>query len=1001
MKSPIKSKKWFKTILFSAFAFIYLIGSVSAQIDPYIITKDSLSDLVRTADTEVKADQLIELFQHIFPRELELTDSILIQLDSIEKAFPNHERIIDIWIIKAKVFNYETKYDSLRIMSQKVLSVDNLTPHQQGKALNNLGIYEERVGSLDSALMYYEQSLAVSDFESYRLYNNLGRLYTRQNKIHKAIEYYEQAMQTAKSEGLLNAEAVIANNIGTSYENIDNLDKAIGYYKRSLELKDQLQDERGKLYALYNLALVIEDAEVAKEYTDLGLTIATKLDNGFFIEAFKMNLGRLLISKREYDKAEKILLPIYATSKGQPYGYNMTIEMSLAELYASKGEYDKAEKYLNDFYKYAESINATAEMQNVRTQFLTIYEAQKKYEDYYNVASVYYAIEDSIKSEASLQRFIGLEEKLDFEQNERVKLLNESIAEKEKSRFRLGLIGLLITAILMLLLYFRNKRIKYQALLIEQGKENEKKALELNKKLKDLDSLKTNFFTNVTHELRTPLSLILGPLQLLKSNTEGVENLEMINMIQRNAGRQLRLVNELLDLSKVDAGKMDIKLSENDLMVLIQNIINSYETMSTSRNIALELDSNIERIKLYYDRNKMEKIFYNILSNAFKYTPDDGAIMIKLFSNESKVDIQIIDSGIGIPENKISNIFDRFYQIDNGLNSKLESTGVGLSLTKELVEMHGGSISIKSKEGSGTTIFLSFLLGKDHLNDSDIVSRDEKYLPFEANNYIEFKEKDSITENEGAIKGDKNSSILIVEDNEDVRSFLTKVFSDTYNVFTSPNGKEGKEKAMEIMPDIIISDVMMPLKDGFEMCEELKQDINTSHIPVILLTAKTTHNEKIEGLGMGADAYVYKPFDPKEILIRVKNLLASRKILRSKFATSVTVKPSEVTTNSVDETFLKNALQIVEENIANENFSIENLSNLLNMSKPNLNRKLRAVVGQTSNKFIQSIRLQRAKYLLENKVGTIAEVGYKVGFSSPSYFVKCYKDKFGETPGKV
>lgn len=981
------------------------ICKVQAQnSDRYSKVKDSLQAIILVQKDTDKIQPLIELFQHVYPGDFDLADSIYTELKLIKQNNTNSKDIVAISFVEASIYNYENKYDSLQIISKQALNNDYITKQQRSRAYNNLGICEERTGTLDSALYYYQLSEKHSEPNNYKLFNNIGRVHTRMSNIGEAIKYYQLAMSIAKDKGLTNAEAVIANNIGAAYENIENLNKASEYYKLSLKLKRQLNDEKGMLYALYNLSIISDDINSDQDYMAQGLALAEKINNTTFIELFKIRLGNHLIEKGKLTEAEDLLLPLYNQIKSNPSEYNMSIEIALSDLYIAKRQYDKAKIYLDAFSAYANNINATSELHNVKYQYLQIHDAQKDYKKYYEVAREYYPYEDSIKTDRALNKFIKLEEQLDIEQKEKVQLLNNALVHEENNKYIIGLISLLLATILTLLLHFRNKRIKYQNQVIETEKENVKLSEELNKQLQLLDTQKTNFYTNITHDLRTPLTLILGPLEQLKSKTSDPENLELIKMMQKNARRQLVLVNQLLDLSKLDAGKSTLHFSKVDVVLLLQNVTASYKPLLDKRNIGLDINASHSTILLYLDTIMMDKIIFNIISNSIKHTPDNGDIIISILKKENTVDINIKDTGVGIPADKIEKIFDRYFQIDNAVNNKLQSTGVGLSLTKELVEIQGGSISVDSKIGAGTVVSLSFLIGRDHISDSEIIAYDNSENQEHSEAYINLLDLDYSEQNDTnqIIKGKSDQpKILIVEDNVDVTIFLKQILESDYEVLTAANGQEGNVIAIENNPDLIISDVMMPILGGYELCKSLKQNINTSHIPIILLTAKATHDEKIEGLETGADAYIFKPFDPREISIRAQNLIQSRKILRSKFATEINVKPSEVTTNSIDQNFLSSALINVEDNISNESFKVDDLAKLMNMSKPNLNRKLRALVDKSTNKFIQSIRLQRARNLLENKSGSVTEIAYQVGFSSPSYFVKCYKDEFNETPGSI
>ena len=527
---------------------------------------------------------------------------------------------------------------------------------------------------------------------------------------------------------------------------------------------------------------------------------------------------------------------------------------------------------------------------------------------------------------------------------------------------------------------------------------------EAKKELEEREQIKSRFFANISHEFRTPLTLLLGPINELMENTRDPKDKELLEMARRNAHRQLQLVNQLLDLSKLDAGKMDLRASREDFIPFLKGVAHAYESLARERKVGLTINCPDGELPLYFNRDKMEKICYNLFSNAFKFTPPGGKISVGLQKVNDKAVLTVADTGIGISEERLPNIFDRFFQAGSGKNEVQEGSGIGLTLVHELVQLHGGTIAVKSSPGKGTTFTLEFPLGKNHLQPDDIVdlehqiSGDGTSENWSPPAYLVAAEGTTDT----AARSPKNAPrVLVVEDNADVRAFIRLRLQQSFHITEATDGQEGFKKAIERMPDLIISDVMMPKKNGYELCEALKTDLRTSHIPIILLTAKAAQEEKLEGLQTGADDYLTKPFDSKELEIRAHNLIRLRQQLRERFAESISLKPSEVATNSVDQTFLEDALRIVEANIGNEQFSIEMLAREIGMSRPNLNRKFRALINQSSNQFIQSVRLQRAADLLRQGAGSVSEIAFRTGFSSTAYFVKCFKDHFGETPGSV
>ena len=519
----------------------------------------------------------------------------------------------------------------------------------------------------------------------------------------------------------------------------------------------------------------------------------------------------------------------------------------------------------------------------------------------------------------------------------------------------------------------------------------------------ELDQLKSSFFTNISHEFRTPLTLIMGPVQEVSEKTKDPDDRKMLQIAYQNANRLLQLINQVLDLSKLEVGKMEMRVQEQDFATLLKGIVMSFESLADRRNIQLQFVSEKEVIPLFIDQDKVEKIFYNLLSNAFKFTEDYGEISVLISEKDQAIEVRIKDNGIGIPENQIESIFNRFHQVDQSETRGQEGTGIGLALVKELVHLHSGSISAKSKEGKGTTIIVRLLLGNAHFSmdqlEASVASPLESPIPaFISTERINLKETPAPLK---PLSASKLPVVLVIEDNADVRTYIKQYLHHSFQILEAVNGEEGILKALKYLPDLIISDVMMPKKGGYEVCAELKTDPRTSHIPVILLTAKATREEKLQGLETGADDYLIKPFDTKELVVRANNLIELRTRLRKQFSENSILKAQPSGINSVDKAFFEKVYQTVSENVSNQQFSAEDLAKAVSMSRVNLNRKLKTLTDHSANKYIQNFRLQTAFELLRQKSGNVSEIAIETGFGSTAYFVKCFREKYGKTPGTL
>ena len=515
--------------------------------------------------------------------------------------------------------------------------------------------------------------------------------------------------------------------------------------------------------------------------------------------------------------------------------------------------------------------------------------------------------------------------------------------------------------------------------------------------MQEVHQMKTRFFANISHEFRSPLTLILGPLKSLAENPDFSSSKKQIDMMIRNAQRLLNLINQLLELSKIESGNMKLETSENDIVKFLKPIVHSFNSLSNKKFISYNFDFPKEKLMVYFDREKLEKIIANLLSNAIKYTPDFGKINVRVHSKNDKVIIEVEDNGIGIPEDEMEFVFNRYYRVNSKESKKNKGTGIGLSLTKELVTLHKGEIELESKVGKGAVFKIHLPLGKEHLDESEII---ESGLDFMYNNEKSNKEIEKSNDSNQEMEVDGFPIVLIIEDNDDIRMYVADILKENYRVLQADNGSDGLKLALDNIPDLIISDIMMPGLDGYELCRKVKTDVKTSHIPVVLLTAKASNDSALTGFEMGADYFIIKPFNPKILLLRIRNMLKSRDVIKENILKKETlnINPKNVQITTKDEDFIKKAVQIVEENMTNSNFYVEDLGKELGLSRMQLYRKLKGLIGQSANEFTRSIRLKRAAQLIEQDTLTISEVTYEVGFTDLQYFRDCFKKQFGVNP---
>jgi ligand-binding sensor domain-containing protein/signal transduction histidine kinase/DNA-binding response OmpR family regulator len=516
----------------------------------------------------------------------------------------------------------------------------------------------------------------------------------------------------------------------------------------------------------------------------------------------------------------------------------------------------------------------------------------------------------------------------------------------------------------------------------------------------EVHQMKLDFFTKVSHEIRTPLTLILTPVEkLLELTVDNNAISRQLTFVKRNADRLIRLVNELLDFRKIETGHMKLSVSEYDMVKFCQDIYLSFERLSDVKHISYQFKAPDEPVPVYFDEPQFEKVLFNILSNAFKFTPNEGTITITVEPDAEWVNIIITDNGAGIPETMQPHIFDNFYQANNTTTSS--GWGIGLALAKSIVELHRGHISVESYEAtnirSGKTTFkVSLLKGKGHFSEEELA-----HEPVHDYQIQQVDAPETVFTNGKVVSpGKEKQTLLLVEDNEEVRGLMKESLSALYNIHESSNGAEGWELACQIIPDLIISDITMPVMDGLELCAKIKTDERTNHIPIILLTAKAAHMHQVSGLETGADVYLTKPFRMQILELNIRNLILSRQAMRQKFAQQLTLMPKNRVIESPDEKFLNKLMTIVENNMEDSEFDVIRLVNAIGMSQSILYRKIKALTDLNITDFIKSARLkQAAMLLLQNKL-SIADVAYAVGFNDRKYFSKEFKKQFGKAPSE-
>ncbi|RAV99479.1 hybrid sensor histidine kinase/response regulator transcription factor [Pseudochryseolinea flava] len=543
--------------------------------------------------------------------------------------------------------------------------------------------------------------------------------------------------------------------------------------------------------------------------------------------------------------------------------------------------------------------------------------------------------------------------------------------------------------LLLLALFITRKLIQQRERMKFAIKQERQEAIRMH----ELDMMKIKFFTNVSHEFRTPLTLILTPIEKILRQTTDVDHQNQFRLIQRNAKRLLNLVNQLLDFRKMEVQEIRFNPSEGDIIQFIRETAGSFSDLSEKKNIAFNIDTDLPSLETVFDQDKLEKILFNLLSNAFKFTRETGKVQVHVSLDDAAKEkwliISVTDSGIGIPADKLDKIFDRFFQNELPKSIVNQGSGIGLSITKEFVRIHGGTITVESDVDRGSTFTVRLPITEvfEQTNISKV-------------NEVEIQETLTapFANQESDVAATHKPTILLVEDNEDFRFYLKDNLKFEFKIIDAANGLIGWQQTLQQLPDLIVSDVMMPEMNGMELCKKIKQDQRVSHIPVILLTARTEEEQKLEGLQTGADDYITKPFSFEILISRIRNLITQRENFHKAFPLHHEVRASELNITSLDSKFIENAIKYVEENVGNADFSVEDLSRQMGISRANFYKKILSLTGKSPLEFIRTIRLQHAAQLLEKSQLTVSEVAYAVGFNNPKYFARYFKEAYHELP---
>ncbi|WP_422082469.1 tetratricopeptide repeat protein [Ulvibacterium sp.] len=891
----------------------------------------------------------------------------------------------------ADLLNGRAQNDSAISVFQRALALAEDITYDSGKGIALLGLGNTYLskGDLIQAEAYHQRNIAfakqVDDFEGLASsHNNLGNIYNETGEYKKAMEAYTYAAKMNTEIGNEKNAGINFANIGLINQKLTNYNKALDYYAKSDSLFKKFDFLPGRAFVLKNMGVVYRNQkkpDAALEKYHQALESYKQMDLKREMSQVYENIGNIYSDKSQSKEAIYNYHRSLSIATQTSDSINMAIfSQSLGQEFFNSKKWDSAGYYSKRALQMAKAVGADLTTMDGYKVLAQVYRAKSDHEKAFTALMEYQILRDSLYTLE--KRDLAEEIEAQYQNEEKTKEIALLASEKELQALQLskrknernGTIAFSVFILVFAVLLYNQYRIKQRA----------------NKELQELGRLKSNFFANISHEFRTPLTLIKGSIEHLEQNPEEQLGRNDVKMIRRNTNKVLGLVNQLLDLSRIDEGKLQLKSTEGDIFKCLRTAAASFNSYAAQRNMDYRVEIPSETLWAAFDRDKLEKVVYNLLSNAFKFSEDGELVALKASYTNADLVIQISDSGRGISEDKLPFIFDRFYQVDGGTTKDREGSGIGLSLSKDLVELMDGTITVSSEEGKGTYFTVQIPMERIKTPRASV----------EVEILEEIKET-PIAETFDLPKSDVRDlpAILLVEDNEDMLHFIKTRLVETYRIIEARNGEEGIKMAMAHLPDLLITDLMMPKMDGMELCKKLKTNLETSHIPVIMLTARAGVENKIEGLETGADDYLTKPFDAKELAVRVKNLIDQRQRLRAHYRDNAyTVHPEKITTTSLDRKFLEQVLDLLEKKYTDANFGVPQMQRALAMSKTQLHRKIKALTNESPGELLRNFRLKRAAQLLSQKADTVTQIAYQVGFNNLSYFAKCFKALYGVAP---
>ncbi|MEM1127006.1 MAG: tetratricopeptide repeat protein [Bacteroidota bacterium] len=913
-------------------------------------------------------------------------------------------------------------YDEARAFYDQALVLREALGDRRGLAssFNGLGLLYHDMDAYDEALTSYAEALALyeeigDERRAANVLLSVGRVHRERGDYEEALSHLLRALAFYEATDNKRAMADPLSSIGNLYRNLQNYHEALRFLARALALREETGDTRLIAATLHNIGNVHYDrgdVGAALDFYRRSLALKEELDKPSTTAITLQSIGTVLRVQGELEEAQvhyARALTLYEEI-GNPGGEARVLG-TMAQLYLEQGRPGEALAANDQTLAMALEMKAAPLIARTYGQRADILEAQGRYAEALSAYRTYKAAQDSLFNSESQSVVAELQQQYRAqEQQQRIELL-----ESRRAQQRLwigGLLGGLVLLGLIVALLFGRMRLRRRALEAIQAerRKTEKKAAQLAEQAAELEranELKSHFLANISHEFRTPLTLTFGPLDDLAQGRFASldEARPHIERARRNGHRLLRLINQLLDLSKLDAGALLLHPRRHDLARHLREIAALFESIAQQRQIHYTVAVSETLVEHVFDADKIEKVVVNLLSNAFKFTPAGGKVSLTLARLDGgTAQIVVADTGPGIAEEHLPHLFDRFYQVERAATRSHEGSGIGLALVKEVVELHGGTVQVESTVGFGTRFLIDLPLLPDPSGDAMPVDvfepspsayEDRVLPPVDALPVLPERNGEPIDAPADA------AMVLVIEDNADMRAYIRAHLEDAFVVAEADNGRSGVERALDLVPDLVLSDVMMPEMDGFAVCQTLKMDTRTSHIPVVLLTAKADVAHRIAGYEQGADGYLAKPFNAEELVVRVRTLIAERQRLRARFA-GLRAEAQAAEAAPVwpprEAAFLEAMTEAMQDQLADAGFGVDQLADALSMSRRQLDRKVQALLGETPAALLRHERLAAAAALLDEDRLSVKEISHAVGFRSLSSFSKAFRKAYGVAP---